>query len=217
MDSAAAEDGGRELVVRAATRLFAALGYDGSSIAQVAEAAGVEPEQVTAHFAAKRELYLEVMEQARRLLADSVQLRAEALLTAAPQDRARALHDFVDGYIDLCVAHPEVPALWAHRWLSDASDISDLEAKGAQPLTTYVVDSVAPLAAEAGADPLHTTYTMIWCIHGFVLSGVLDGAGRRSGIEDEEQLRRFRAHMHRLVGRLLGLSGPATEGDAPGA
>ncbi|WP_043617685.1 TetR/AcrR family transcriptional regulator [Nonomuraea candida] len=203
-----AEDG-RAAIVRAATRLFAALGYDGSSIAQVADAAGVDQAEVTACFATKRELYIEVMRRARDSLADVISQRAEALMTAPPERRAQALHDFIDGYLDLCAARPEVPALWMHRWLSDASDIGDLEARSAQPLTAHIVDSVATLAEPAGADALHTTYTMIWCIHGFALSGVLTGGGLRCGIDDPEMVRRFRAHMHQLLSRGLRLPEPA--------
>ncbi|TYB52983.1 TetR/AcrR family transcriptional regulator [Nonomuraea sp. PA05] len=206
MDSA--DGGGRELILRTATRLFAALGYDSSSAAQVAEAAGVSQEELGAHFASKRELYLAVMEQARNLLAEAVTPHVDALMTAPAERHAPALHAFVDGYIDLCVAHPEIPALWMHRWLSDASDIVDLEAENAQPLTQYIVEGVSTLTEPAGADPLHTTYTMIWCIHGFVLSGVLDGSAHRRGADDQRQLRRFRAHMHQFLGRALGLPAP---------
>jgi AcrR family transcriptional regulator len=209
MDSA--DGGGRELILRTATRLFAALGYDSSSVAQVAEAAGVSQEELGAHFTGKRELYLAVMEQARNLLAEAITPRVDALMAVPPERRAWALHDFIDGYLDFCLAHPEMPALWMHRWLSDASDIVDLEAENAQPLTQYVVEGVDTLAEPAGADPLHTTYTMIWCIHGFVLSGVLNGSGYRRGVEDQNQLRRFRDHMHRLLGRALDLPDPRAE------
>ncbi|GAA2836624.1 TetR/AcrR family transcriptional regulator [Nonomuraea rubra] len=203
MDSA--DGDGRELILRTATRLFSALGYDSSSVAQVAEAAGVSQEELGAHFTGKRELYLAVMEQVRNLFAEAVTPHVDALMAAPPERWAPALHDFIDGYIDFCVAHPELPALWMHRWLSDASDIIDLEAENAQPLTQYIVEGVDTLAEAAGADPLHTTYTLVWCIHGFVLSGVLNGSGYRRGSEDEHQLRRFRDHMHLMLGRALGL------------
>lgn len=199
------EGGERELLVRSATRMFAALGYDGASMEQVAEAAGMDLAGIHAHFATKRELYLEVMRHARDVLAEAVESRAEEMTTASPERGPEALHRFIDGYIDLCLAHPEVPALWMHRWLSDASDISDLELESAQPLAQLVVDGVAKMAGAADADALHTTYTMIWCIQGFALSGVLTGTGYRKGVEDAEQLERFRKHMHQLIGRVLRL------------
>ncbi|GAB2955324.1 TetR/AcrR family transcriptional regulator [Nonomuraea fastidiosa] len=200
----------RELILRTATRLFAGLGYDVTSMAQIAEAAGLDPAQVAAHFPAKRELYVEVMQRAREILAGPLQARADAVGAAPPEHKAEALRALIDAYIDGCVNHPEVAALWAHRWLSDASDVVDLELKGAQPLTQHIVDSIATVAGPAGADALHTTYTMIWCIHGFALSGVLDGTGTRRGVEDHEQLRRFRAHLHQLLQRGLRLPEPVS-------
>ncbi|MEV4174320.1 TetR/AcrR family transcriptional regulator [Nonomuraea sp. NPDC049709] len=202
---------GREPIVRAATRLFAALGYDGTSIAQIAESVGREPADVHVHFATKREIYLEVMEQARSLLGCVVEERAGELLNAPPERRPEALHRFIDEYLDMCVAHPEAPALWMHRWLSDASDIAEVEAKSTQPLIQFAADSIATVARPAGGDPLHTTYTLIWCIHGFALGGVLNGTGHRRGVEDLRQLGRFRAHMHLMLGRALGLPEPEPE------
>ncbi|MFC5832685.1 TetR/AcrR family transcriptional regulator [Nonomuraea insulae] len=200
------EGGERELLVRAATRMFAALGYDGTSMEQVAEAAQMDLADIHPHFATKRELYLEVMRHVRDVLSEALQAVAEEMMTASPERQAEMLYRFIDAYIDMCVAHPEVPALWMHRWLSDASDISDLELESAQPLAQLVVDAVAKVAGPADADALHTTYTMIWCIQGFALSGVLNGSGRRKGVEDAEQLERFRKHMHQLIGRVLRLS-----------
>ncbi|MET7328839.1 helix-turn-helix domain-containing protein [Nonomuraea sp. NPDC005650] len=199
------EGGERELILRAATRLFSALGYDGTSMEQITDAAGVEAATVSAHFTNKRELYLTVMEEAHRVLAEVIVARADELRAAPPERRPEALHRFVDGYIDLCAEHPEVPALWMHRWLSDASDI-DLEPLNAQPLTQRAIDSIDALTEPANADAQFTTYTMIWCIHGFTLSGVLDGTGQRRNADDPRTLRRFRAHMHQLLDRVLRLS-----------
>lgn len=199
------DDERRELILRTATRLFAALGYDVTSTAQIAEAAGLDQAEVAAHFPAKRELYLEVMRRARDRLAALIKERADELPAAPPERRSEALRHFIDAYLDGCVAHPEIPALWMHRWLSDASDVVDLEIKSAQPLIQHVVNAMAEPAEPAGADAVHMTYTVIWCIHGFVLSGVLDGTGARRGAEDPDQLARFRAHLHQLLARGLRL------------
>ncbi|MEV4073822.1 TetR/AcrR family transcriptional regulator [Nonomuraea fuscirosea] len=214
MDSPPA-GGERQLILRVATRLYSALGYDNTSVEQIADAAGVDPADVNAFFAGKQQLYLEVMEQVRELVMTALRARTDELAVAPPEGRGEALHRFIDAYIDMCVAHPEIPALWMHRWLSDASDISEVEARDAQPLTRFIVNSVTRLAEPVRADPLHLTYTMIWCVHGFVLSGVLDGRGIRIGIDDSAQLGRFRAHMHQLFGRALGL--PPLSGEVSGA
>jgi AcrR family transcriptional regulator len=200
------EDGEREQILRVATTLFAALGYDSTSIQQIAEATGVDATAVAAHFADKRELYLAVMAGGHRRLSGVIEALADDLRIAPPEEKAAALHRFVDGYIDVCLEYPEIPSLWMHRWLSDASDISVLEAISAQPLMQYAADSVATVAKPAGANPLFITYTMVWCIHGFALSGVLDRTGHRRRTDDPQALEQFRAHMHQLFSRELCLA-----------
>ncbi|MGW0202359.1 TetR/AcrR family transcriptional regulator [Nonomuraea sp. NPDC003201] len=142
------EGGERESIVRTATRPFAALGFDGTSTEQIAEAAGLDTAALSAHFPTKRGLYLTVMEEAHRVLSEVIVARADELRDTPPERRPEALHR---------------------------------------------------------ADAQFTTYTMIWCIHGFTLSGVLDGTGRRRHADDPRMLRRFRAHMHQLLDRALKL------------
>ncbi|WP_433513310.1 TetR/AcrR family transcriptional regulator [Nonomuraea sp. CA-143628] len=203
---ASPEENERELILRVATRLFAALGHDGVSVGQIGEAAGLTTAAITPYFPTKRHLYLAVMERAQQDLSAVIDKRAGELTAATPQERPAALHRFIDGYIDLCVEHPEVPALWMHRWLSDASDIEELESLSAQPLAQYAVDSITALAAPVHADAQLTTYTLVWCIQGFSVSGILDTTGQRRRPDDPDALRRFRAHMHQLLDRLLGLA-----------
>ena len=55
----------RELVVAAARRCFGAAGYDGTTIDEIAAAAGVTKPIVYRHFGSKRELYLALLAQHR--------------------------------------------------------------------------------------------------------------------------------------------------------
>ncbi|TDB79921.1 TetR/AcrR family transcriptional regulator [Actinomadura sp. KC216] len=197
------DSGGRERILDAAGRLFAALGYDGTSTRMIAEAAGLNVATVAYHVGGKRDLYLAVMERAhlaeRAALEDAlaeVDLDAEGLLTLA------------DRYIDFCVDHPEIPALWMHRWLSDASDVAHLEEQYVRPLT----DMVASVAGEVVPDDVDIEYvvwTVVWCTHGFFSGGVLDADGRRHGRDDPRELARFRAHIRRLVATVIGLPAQA--------
>src|ERR1041384_5692348 len=118
-------DGGQvALIVKVATQLFAALGYDGTSTRQIAEAAGLNIATVNYHVGGKRELYLAVMERAH--LAERTALD-QALARLTGTGPVVAIHRLMDDYLDFCVDNPEIPALWMHRWLSDASDITELE------------------------------------------------------------------------------------------
>ncbi len=51
----------RDLLLDAATRAFAEHGYEGASVGQIAEAAGVVASVIYDHFGSKRQLYLELL------------------------------------------------------------------------------------------------------------------------------------------------------------
>ncbi|MGW0802317.1 TetR/AcrR family transcriptional regulator [Nonomuraea sp. NPDC002799] len=203
-----AEGGQAALILKVATQLFAALGYDGTSTRQIAEAAGLNIATVSYHVGGKRELYLAVMEHAHQ--AEKAALD-RALDRLPGDDPVTAIHRLIDDYLDFCVDNPEVPALWMHRWLSDASDITELERQYVQPLVTSVTGALRP-AVEAGlidgdVDLEYAMWTVIWSVHGFAKGGVLDAEGRRRGAGDRAALRRFRTHLHRSLHRTLGLPG----------
>lgn len=198
-------DGGALLKI--ATQLFAALGYDGTSARQIADAAGLD----VAAVGGKRELYLAVMERAH--LAESAALAGAVttLSEAAPADAPAALHRLLDDYLDFCVDNPEIISLWMHRWLADAGDITSLEREYVQPLITLITGVMKPSTASGviaqGVDVEYALWSMIWCVNGFARGGVLDDDGRRMGSGDHRAVRRFRAHLHVMLHRMLGLPG----------
>ncbi|MEO3870047.1 TetR/AcrR family transcriptional regulator [Nonomuraea sp. B12E4] len=208
-------DGERARILRAAIKLFAALGYDSTAIQQIAEAAGVETKNVGEHFPTKRELYLAVMREVHNVQSADVMAWADGLRAAPPEEKAAALRRLLDGYLDLCLRHPEIPMLWTHRWMADASDIG-LDTVDVQPMTPHIIDRIAAVTEPAGIDPQFTTYTIIWCIHGFVLSGVLDPAAQRHGTDDPYTLERFREHMYELLVRAAGLPRPGAQSTGQG-
>ncbi|GAA4914793.1 AcrR family transcriptional regulator [Nonomuraea thailandensis] len=200
--------GQADAILKVATQLFAALGYDGTSTRQIADAAGLNIATVNYHVGGKRDLYLAVMEAAHR--AEKAALD-QALARLPGDDPVAAVHRLADDYLDFCVDNPEVPALWMHRWLSDASDITELERQYVQPLLTAVSAALRP-AVEAGliaaeTDLDYTVWSVIWTVHGFAKGGVLDERGRRRAAGDRAALRRFRAHLHQSLHRTLGLPG----------
>src|SRR3954452_2078210 len=101
-----------ETIIAVATRLFAGLGYDATTLTTIADASGYDQATVAALVTSKSDLYLKVMARAAEAERDAL---AE-VATTSPVD---VIH-LIDVYLDFCVAHPEVPALWMHRWMSDA-------------------------------------------------------------------------------------------------
>ncbi|MEU8797398.1 TetR family transcriptional regulator [Spirillospora sp. NPDC048819] len=192
-------DAAPERILDAATRLFAALGYDGTSTRMIAEAAGLNVATVAYHVGGKRDLYLAVMERAheveRAVLEDAV-----AQIGTEPEE----LLEVVDRYIDFCVEHPEVPALWMHRWLSDAADVAHLEVQFVRPLLDMVASAARKVVPD-NVDVEYVVWTVVWCTHGFGSGGTMDADGLRHGLEDPREVARFRAHLRRLVSNAIGL------------
>ncbi|MFF3437506.1 TetR/AcrR family transcriptional regulator [Streptosporangium sp. NPDC002721] len=203
------DDSRRELILRVATSLFAALGYDSTSTSQIAEAAGLSVEALGEEFGCKRELYLEIMEHAYRTDRASLDKALEGASTATPEQTALVVHRIVDHYLDLCLAHPEFPSLWMHRWLSDASDITELERRYVHPHFARIFSVIAPTTAAGyvDADMRYVFWSVVWCVHGFCRTGVLDEEGNRHGADDPAAVRRFRAYLHQMVHRVAALPG----------
>ena len=155
-------------VIDSATRLFGELGYDGTPLRLIAEALGVSPSAVVEVAGDKRTIYVEVMRQAyeaeRQMLDEAV--------SRAGTGRA-AVHEIVDGYLDFHVANPQNRALWAHRWVDDATDLSELEDRYARPLFRLVAQKIRHVVPP-DVDTYYLLGTLVWCVHGFLGSGLLD-------------------------------------------
>ncbi|SFI67543.1 transcriptional regulator, TetR family [Streptosporangium canum] len=206
-----ADGGQRELILRVATRLFAALGYDATSISQIAEAAGMDVATLTQRAGGKRELYLAVMDWVHEIELASLRQAIEGAPVTSPEQASALVHRIIDQYLDLCVAHPEIPALWMHRWLSDASDVTELELRYTRPMGELAKSALAPAMAGGHIDPdvdmEYLLWSMLWCVNGFSQSGVLDEHGNRRYMDDPEVLRRFRALLHRMIHRTVAFPG----------
>jgi len=191
-------DTGRDRIIEAATRLFAALGYDGTSTRMIAEAAGLNVATVAYHVGGKRDLYLVVMERAHRA---ERQVLEKALAEITPD--VEGLLTLVDRYVEFCMERPEIPALWMHRWLSDAADVAHLEDEYVRPLMEMVSEAARNVVDDR-VDLDYLVWTVVWCTHGFGSGGILDQGGKRRGVDDPQAVTRFRAHMRRTVAAAIG-------------
>ncbi|MEV4251956.1 TetR/AcrR family transcriptional regulator [Spirillospora sp. NPDC049652] len=193
-------DSARERIIEVATGLFAELGYDGTSTRLIAEATGLNIATVAYHVGNKRDLYLAVMERAHQK--ERAALEEVTARLAPDLDSVLRL---LDHYIDFCAANPEIPALWVHRWQSDAADVAHLENAYVQPLIEMVGEAIGKVAGD-DIDLEYVVWSVIWCTHGFARGGVLRDDGQRHRMDDPSALIRFRAHMRRMVTMTLGLS-----------
>jgi AcrR family transcriptional regulator len=197
-----------ETLLQGATRLFAALGYDATTLRQISDALGIDPVKV-GFTGNKRDLYLAVIERAYQIEIEAMKPAISGFAAADAEQAGAAVHAIVDRYLDFCVEHPEFPALWIHRWLYDAADLTGLERQYSQPLISMTTGILQQAAADgfmaADVDLEYCVWTIIWCVHGFVQGGVLDLEGERVGPDSPEELARFRAHLHQLTQRVLRL------------
>lgn len=100
----------RALILDSALRAFAANGYDGAAMDEIAEAAGISKAVVYDHVASKRELYTQLLHAIRGELESLVEeaLRAPGAPGEAGEDRVRAAVDAIYRYVE---EHPEASRL----------------------------------------------------------------------------------------------------------
>ncbi|MCW2914671.1 MAG: TetR family transcriptional regulator [Actinomycetia bacterium] len=189
----------RERIIQTATRLFTSLGYDGTSTQLIADSAGLDLATVTDRAGGKRDIYLAVMEKAH--LTEREMLEAAA--AEFTPDRA-GVHRLLDSCLDFYADNPEIPWLWMHRRQADATDITGLENLYLMPALGLIKEMLHK-AVDTDVDLDYALWTIIWCIDGFCVGGVLDRNGRRKGPHDFRYLERFRTHLRQLVDRMLEL------------
>ncbi|MEV0155776.1 helix-turn-helix domain-containing protein [Micromonospora sp. NPDC050686] len=197
----------REVVLAAATALFARRGFDAVSLREVATAAGVDVATVAHHTGTKAKLYDACFARvfaAERVALEAAAGRARAALDAGPVAARGALHDLVDVFVDFLEDRPETTALWLRRWLEPQRH-ADLDERYAAPLYRLVAD-LLDAAAAAGAlvepTPYVTVRSLVWAVHGHVVA-LAAGVGSPA-----RQRREFRAFLHRLLDGLYGPAGP---------
>lgn len=184
-------------VIDCATRLFGELGYDGTSLQLISDSLGVSSSKIIEIAGDKYALYMEVMDQAF----DAERAMLEAAVAQAGAGRA-AVHDIVDGYLDFHVANPHNRALWAQRSVADAADISELEDRYVRPLFKLVARRIRDVVPP-DVDTYCLLGTMVWCVHGFLGSGLFNRSRGMRKADDPVAVESFRAHLHVLMERLL--------------
>ena len=96
----------RDAVFHAAARLFSARGFEGVSMDDIAEAAGVNKAMIYYHFADKLALF-------RAIIADMLQAMGArvAAIVGAPLDPAAKLDRFIENFVRLADERPWLPPL----------------------------------------------------------------------------------------------------------
>jgi AcrR family transcriptional regulator len=198
-------DADLDRIIDAATRLFAELGFDGTSPRLIADAAGVDPAAVDRLTGGKTELYREVMRRAT-----DAEKKAVGGAAGGFTPTRRGVERLLDEYLDFYAAHPEYLGLWLHRRTGDAADTADhLEEQYVRPRLGGIVEALRE-AVPGDVDLDLTIWTIPWMISGFLSQRALgtrpdeasdtDGPYRKVA---PAELERFRTHLHTLLERML--------------
>ncbi|MEO3827668.1 TetR/AcrR family transcriptional regulator [Actinomadura sp. B10D3] len=188
-------DGNRipERVLTTAARLFSELGYDEASTQIIADACGIEHSVVTDRYGGKIGLY-------KAVLRSLTELRIESMKGAFKEftPDAAGLIRLIDSYLDFCLQYPELPALWMHRWMSDATDIPEEEVRDSLRELDQIIGLIAEAVAE-DVDAEMLNWNVVWAVNSFVRGGItsVDGVNHRA--DDPDTLLRFRRHLHQLA------------------
>lgn len=191
----------RERILTAAQTLFARQGYDGTTLRQVADRAGLREPGLYNHFAGKQALYEVVLYRSLQPLAQAV---------SAQLSEATSLRDYTDLpalITDLMLAQPEAAAL-----LQQALH-GERESVGAELLQRWLSDLFKQGLHSAGAlgmarvqDPAHVAINVLALLNlvtGYFMSQPAFEAMVDGELSDPENIARQKRLLHRVVRALL--------------
>lgn len=178
----------REQLLEVARREFAAHGFRGTSVAEIAKAADATPAMIYYYFSNKRGLYRAMLEQTLGPFLANL----EAGLKEAGSDD-EALPVFVRAYMNLLAASPDIPALILRDVLSPGGEMRDDFVKGFAGRAAPVVRRALQQGIESGRlradlDPDLATLSLLSLVvfpfmSAPVASQVLDYSPTPEGVE----------------------------------
>jgi AcrR family transcriptional regulator len=195
----------RARILDAAEREFAARGFPGARLRDVADAAGVQPALIHHYFGDKQGLYRAVLDRA--LLSTS----AESLtLLETRRDLPGLVEGFVDLLVDFYSAHERVLSILRHESLSGGEVFADVSRERAQPIvvgvTAYLEERqrAGEVRADVGARQL-VLAALSMIVHPFAEATMIEAMMPGALPRDEGALAR---HKQELTALILGALRP---------
>jgi AcrR family transcriptional regulator len=108
--ASAEANGTRRRLLIAAVELFAARGFHGVSVRDIASSMGVQPSSLYAHYASKEDLFSELVFMANEEIRD----RLRTALMSADPDPATQLVAIVDAYVEFHAEYPLLATIGHH-------------------------------------------------------------------------------------------------------
>ena len=149
----------RRSLLETAIEVFSTRGFDGISIRQIEEQAGVKRGLVGYHFGDKDSLWREAADQLFGALADDFVTRLEALAEVSPAEAARGV---VRAFVRYSAEHPELNRLMMQESVADSWRVAYIVDEKIRPLldTLYATMPEAARLLWGDRDP-HRYYLFI--------------------------------------------------------
>jgi AcrR family transcriptional regulator len=194
-------------ILDVAEELFAERGYDGTSLRQIADRAGIKQPGLYNHFAGKQALYEAVLFRALNPMAEALSRHMET---------ASSLREYTDLpaiMTDLLYEHPQMAALFQRAMQGDSSSVGNqlvyvwlekLFDQGMQSLESFG-DSGAPGAqsGQARANLAINLIAMFNLTTGYFLSQRAFASLAGGDLLDPENIARQKNLLHKVVRAML--------------
>lgn len=186
-------------ILQSADALFCDRGFDGTSIRDVAQAAGVNKALVFYYFDSKDRLFEQVVsryyDEQRRVLIDAMDP------TASLPDQ---IHELLDRYLDFITEHHRYARLIQHQVASGGRQDGAI-GQGLTELLEWMVGALGPRAAAEGPRAAkHVYMTLSGAVINYFTYGPLMAEAWGGDPLGPTQLAERRAHIHWLADVLLG-------------
>lgn len=143
------------LILDASVRLFSAKGYDGTTISQIAETAGLPKANVYYYFSTKAAIY-------ERLISEVLQDWDSALRLLNPElDPREALFNYVAGKLEFSRRHGEKSRFFAGELLRGATFLSPRQKRHVQAVTREACEVVQRWVDEGKCNRVDPRYLLI--------------------------------------------------------
>lgn len=188
----------KEKILDAAGQLLAETGFDGTSIAEVAAAAGVNKALVFYYFNSKAELFEAVLD---RYYAAHIEALAGAFQKGTTLKER--LHGLVDAYLDFMLANSTYPKL-VQQLLSGGKHPTAIIEKNMNALLALVTTALSEVTTEVGhlhARQFFVTFSGI--VIGYFTYTPLLGENWGSDPMTESAIATRKAHVHWMVDAVL--------------
>ena len=187
-------------ILDVAEDLFARQGYEGTSLRQIAQGAGLQEPGLYNHFSSKQGLYEAVLYRALNPMAEAM---AEQL------NRASGLRDYTDlpsAVTDLLLEHPQMASLFQQALQGDPESLGNKLVQGW--LDTLFDQGMRSVADMGGVDSERETLAlnviaMFNLVTGYILSSRVFHSLVGGDIKDPDNVERQKLLLHKVIRAML--------------